>query len=74
MSDCPICRDGPAHFFDWHCPGCRARWLAALPSRDWRIQAINEWRKDGETEMVDAVIAELRKLAEKHVENDQQGI
>lgn len=66
MSDgCPICTQGPAHFYDWGCAGCRARWLSTLPNREWRIQAVNEWMRDGEIEMVDAVKAELRKLAEK---------
>jgi hypothetical protein len=47
----------------WGCAGCRTRWLATLPSKEWRQQAINEWRKDGETEMVAQVIAKLREMA-----------
>lgn len=63
MSDgCDFCRDGPAYFFDWRCPGCRARWLSTLPSREWRIQAVNEWRKAGEVEMVAQVIERLKEL------------
>jgi hypothetical protein len=60
--ECRICDDGPAQFFNWHCPSCRARWLYTLPTKAWRQQAINEWRKAGEVEMVAAVIALLREM------------
>jgi hypothetical protein len=67
--ECKPCTDGPAWFFDWHCPGCRARWLSTLPSKEWRQRAIAEWRKAGEIEMVAQVIALLREMKSTHEAN-----
>jgi hypothetical protein len=61
--ECGCRPDVPDWFFAWDCCGCRARWLATLPSREWRQQAINEWRKDGEVEMVAKVIERLKEMA-----------
>jgi hypothetical protein len=55
--------ESPSSFFDWHCHGCRARWLATLPSKEWRQQAVDGWRKAGEIEMVAAVIERLKEMA-----------
>jgi hypothetical protein len=49
--------------YDWRCAGCRARWLYTLPTKAWRQQAINEWRKAGEVEMVAQVIERLKEMA-----------
>lgn len=58
------CRDSvPDWFFTWDCCGCRTRWLSTLPSRHWRQQVINQWRSSGEADMVDAVIAKLKEMA-----------
>ncbi len=66
-NECKFCTDGPTQYidwrFDWRCPSCRARWLATLPSKEWRQQAISEWRKDGEVEMVAQVIERLKEMA-----------
>jgi hypothetical protein len=47
----------------WSCVGCRTRWLATLPSKEWRQHAIAEWRKAGEVEMVAQVIERLKEMS-----------
>jgi hypothetical protein len=59
---CGCMADVPDWILAWQCPGCRARFLAGLPSKEWRQQAIAEWRKAGEVEMVAQVIALLREM------------
>jgi hypothetical protein len=60
--NCGCNADVPDWILAWQCPGCRARFLAGLPSREWRQQAINEWRKAGEVEMVAAVKRLLNEM------------
>ena len=66
MAECEKCRDANLHaatMIDNRCPGCRARMLATLPSREARQGWINRWRDKGEEAMAAAVLAKLREMA-----------
>lgn len=65
MSECGFCAEPGSALYRWTCPGCRARMLANLPSREARNNWIIHWRFQGETAMADAVIAKLREMADE---------
>lgn len=58
----------PATLINWHCPGCRARMLAGLPSREARAGWLRRWRDAGEGALADQVIEKLKEMA-----HDRQG-
>ena len=60
---CAYCDSLSGVLYRWTCPGCRARMLATLPTREMRSAYVQRWRAMGETEMADAVIAKLREMA-----------
>lgn len=64
MTDCVHCLDDLRNVWvgDWNCPGCRARMLVRLPSREQRMAWIRKWRNAGEHLMVNAVVDRLRKM------------
>lgn len=64
MSECGFCAGPVQSMYSWTCPGCRARMLSALPSKQARQGWINRWRDRGEEAMVTAVIAKLREMAD----------
>lgn len=62
--DCACCREDLQNVWvgNWNCPGCRARLLATLPTREQRMAWIRKWRDDGEHLMVNAVVDRLREI------------
>lgn len=67
--DCAYCRDDLRRVWigQWHCPGCRARLLARLPSREFRLGWMYRWREQGEHLMAMAVSERLRMMDQSHM-------
>ena len=70
MSDCAYCRSATETnrhcLIDWYCPGCRARMLASLPTKQARQGWVRRWRDSGEIGMADAVVEILRTMRDKN--------
>lgn len=64
VDDCAHCIEDLRNVWvgDWNCPGCRARMLARLPSREFRLGWMHRWREQGEHLMAMAVSERLRMM------------
>lgn len=63
---CDYCKTAGDCRYDWNCPVCRARMLAALPNQALRDGWLGRWRDAGEEAMAAAVEARLLEAGACH--------